>query len=365
MDIFDLMQDYGHEQVVFCHDEESGLKSIIAIHDTTLGPALGGTRMWPYRSTQEALIDVLRLSEGMTYKAAVAGLELGGGKAVIIGDPKTDKTEALLRAHGRFVDSLGGRYITAEDVGISVEDMEYVYLETKHVTGIRSSPRGSGDPSPVTAYGVYWGIKASCLRKLGSDELSGVRIAVQGAGHVGYHLCEDLAAEGALISITDIDGERVNRVVGDFGATPVPPDDIYDVDCEVFAPCALGAIINDQTLRRLRCRIVAGAANNQLAEDRHGDALDARGILYAPDYVINAGGLINVYSEIVGYDAETAKDKARGIYDTLLKIYRIAEEDAIPTYRAAERLARHRLRRARRQRAEAAQTLPATAEAST
>ncbi|HET6341029.1 MAG TPA: Glu/Leu/Phe/Val dehydrogenase dimerization domain-containing protein [Gemmatimonadota bacterium] len=365
MDIFDLMQDYGHEQVVFCHDEESGLKSIIAIHDTTLGPALGGTRMWPYRSTQEALIDVLRLSEGMTYKAAVAGLELGGGKSVILGDPKTDKTEALLRAHGRFVDTLGGRYITAEDVGISVDDMEYVYQATRHVTGIRSSPRGSGDPSPVTAYGVYWGIKASCRQKLGSDDLSGVRIAVQGAGHVGYHLCEDLAAEGAVISITDIDQERVNRVVEEFGATPIAPDDIYDVDCEVFAPCALGAVINDQTLRRLRCRVVAGAANNQLAEDRHGDAVDARGILYAPDYVINAGGLISVYSEIVGYDAETAKEKARGIYETLLKVYRIAEEDAIPTYRAAERLARHRLRKARLQRAGTGQPEPAAAPATT
>jgi leucine dehydrogenase len=365
VDIFDLMQDYGHEQVVFCHDEESGLKSIIAIHDTTLGPALGGTRMWPYRSTQEALIDVLRLSEGMTYKAAVAGLELGGGKSVIIGDAKTDKTEALLRAHGRFVDTLGGRYITAEDVGISVDDMEYVYQETKHVTGIRSSPHGSGDPSPVTAYGVYWGVKASCRQKLGADDLSGVRIAVQGAGHVGYHLCENLAAEGAVISITDIDQERVNRVVEEFGATPVAADDIYDVDCEVFAPCALGAVINDQTLRRLRCRIVAGAANNQLAEDRHGDALDARGILYAPDYVINAGGLISVYSEIVGYDAGTAKDKARGIYETLLKVYRIAEEDAIPTYRAAEELARHRLRKARLQRAGAGEPEQAAARAAT
>lgn len=352
MDVFDQIHEAHHEQVVFCHDAESGLDSIIAIHDTTLGPALGGTRMWPYRSADEALTDVLRLSEGMTYKAAVANLELGGGKSVIIGDSKRDKTPELLRAHGRFVDTLGGRYITAEDVGIGVEDMEYVYEETKHVTGIRSTPHGSGDPSPVTAYGVYNGIKASCRKKLGTDELKGVRVAVQGAGHVGYHLCENLAAEGAVLTICDIDDDRVRKVVADFGATPVGSDEIYDVECDVFAPCALGAIINDGTLRRLRCSIVAGAANNQLEEDRHGDALDAKGILYAPDYVINAGGLINVYGELVGYGLETAKEKARGIYGTLLSIYDIAEEEATPTYRAADRLARERIRKAREQKAE-------------
>ncbi|HYO47196.1 MAG TPA: Glu/Leu/Phe/Val dehydrogenase dimerization domain-containing protein [Gemmatimonadota bacterium] len=349
MDVFDQIHEAHHEQVMFCHDAESGLDSIIAIHDTTLGPALGGTRMWPYRSTHEALIDVLRLSEGMTYKAAVADLELGGGKAVIIGDSKRDKTPELLRAHGRFVDTLGGRYITAEDVGIGVEDMEYVYEETRHVTGIRSSPQGSGDPSPVTAYGVYNGIKASCLRKLGSDDLKGIKVAVQGAGHVGYYLCEGLAADGAVITICDIDEERVQKVVDDFGAAPVEPDAIYDVECDVFAPCALGAIINDATLRRLRCQIVAGGANNQLEENRHGDALDAKGILYAPDYVINAGGLINVYGEIVGYGLETAKKKAHGIYATLLSIYEIAAEEGIPTYRAADRLARDRIRKAKEQ----------------
>lgn len=347
MDIFELIQEADHEQVVFCHDDRSGLKSIIAIHDTTLGPALGGTRMWPYGSTDEALIDVLRLSEGMTYKAAVAGLALGGGKAVIIGDPRTDKTEALLRAHGRFVDTLGGRYITAEDVGITVEDMEHVYRETSYVTGIRSSPHGSGDPSPVTAYGVYWGIKAACLHRLGSDALEGVRVAVQGAGNVGFHLCENLAEEGVVLTITDIDPRRVERTVESFGAEPVDPDSIYDVDCDVFAPCALGAILNDETIPRLRCRIVAGGANNQLEEDRHGGALAERRILYAPDYVINAGGLINVYGELRGYDAETAKRKAREIYDTLLSIFRIAEDEGLPTSQAADRLARQRLRVAR------------------
>lgn len=351
MNLFDTIAEMGHEQLVVCHDKSSGYRGIIAIHDTTLGPALGGTRMWPYRSTHEALRDVLRLSEGMTYKAAVAGLELGGGKAVIIGDSKRDKTPELLRAHGRFVETLGGRYITAEDVGIGVEDMEYVYEETKHVTGIRSSPHGSGDPSPVTAYGVYNGIKASCVKKLGSDDLSDVSVAVQGAGHVGYYLCENLAGDGARISICDIDEERVHKVVSDFGAAPVEPDEIYDVECDVFAPCALGAVINDGTLRRLRCQIVAGGANNQLEEDRHGDALDAKGILYAPDYVINAGGLINVYGEIVGYGIETAKEKARGIYETLLSIYDIAAEEGIPTYRAADRLARDRIRKAKEQKA--------------
>jgi leucine dehydrogenase len=342
LDTFDKIRESHHEQVVFCHDQDAGLNAIIAIHDTTLGPALGGTRMWPYKSTDDALVDVLRLSEGMTYKAAVANLALGGGKAVIIGDPKT-KTERLLRAHGRFVNTLNGRYITAEDVNISVRDMEYVYLETEWVTGIQSKPHGSGDPSPVTAYGVYHGIRASCKWKLGSDDLDGVRIAIQGAGQVGYYLCEDLADQGAILTVTDIDEAKVRRVVSDFGATAVAPEAIYEVDCDVFAPCALGAIINDATLPRLRCSIVAGGANNQLAEDRHGEILEEKGILYAPDYVINAGGLINVYGEIAGYGLRKGKEKAEEIYDTLLSIYRIAEDEAIPTYRAADRLAQQRL----------------------
>lgn len=362
MDVFDLIHESRHEQIVFCHDPDSGLDAIIAIHDTTLGPALGGTRMWPYRTTTEAMVDVLRLSEGMTYKAAVAGLALGGGKAVIIGDPRADKTEALLRAHGRFVNTLGGRYITAEDVGITVQDMEYVYMETEWVTGIQSKPRGSGDPSPVTAYGVYHGIRASCRWKLGTDDLDGVRIAVQGAGAVGYHLCEDLSTEGAELTITDIDEAKVARAVHDFGATAVAPDEIYDVPCDVFAPCALGAILNDVTIPRLRCSIVAGAANNQLAEDAHGSALEEKGVLYAPDYVINAGGLINVYGEIAGYGLRRAKGKAEEIYDTLLSIYRIAEEEQIPTYRAADRLAQHRLEAVREERRA---TIPSNATAPT
>jgi leucine dehydrogenase len=350
LDIFDLIHEAHHEQVIFCRDPEAGLDSIIAIHDTTLGPALGGTRMWPYRTTEEALIDVLRLSRGMTYKAAVAGLALGGGKAVILGDPRLDKTEALLRAHGRFVNTLGGRYITAEDVGITVQDMEYVYQETEWVTGIKSKPRGSGDPSPVTAYGVYHGIRASCQWKLGSSDLDGIRVAVQGAGAVGYYLCENLADDGAILTITDIDEAKAARVVADFGASSVAPDDIYDVECHVFAPCALGAVVNDTTIPRFLCLIIAGAANNQLAEDRHGDELEEKGILYAPDYVINAGGLINVYGEIAGYGLRRAKEKAAEIYDTLLSIYQIAEDEGIPTYKAADRLAQQRLAAVREER---------------
>ncbi|HEY7460555.1 MAG TPA: Glu/Leu/Phe/Val dehydrogenase dimerization domain-containing protein [Gemmatimonadota bacterium] len=332
-----------HEQVVFCRDAASGLRAIIAIHNTTLGPAVGGTRMWPYASEEEALIDVLRLSEGMTYKAAVTGLNLGGGKAVIIGDPKRDKSEALLRAHGRFVDSLGGRYVTAEDVGITVQDMEYVYMETPFVTGVASAPGGGGDPSPVTAFGVYHGIKAAAKKVWGSPDLAGRSVAIQGVGSVGGHLAQNLAAEGVRLHVSDIDPARVQRVVQETGATAVAPEEIFGLDVDVFAPCALGAILNDRTIPQLRCRIVAGGANNQLAEHRHGDELMRRGILYAPDFVINAGGLINVYSELQGYDPVAARNRARGIYDTLLAIFERAEADGIPTYQAAERLAEARI----------------------
>jgi leucine dehydrogenase len=340
---FRRMDLANHEQVVFCRDSASGLRAIIAIHNTTLGPALGGTRMWPYASEDEALTDVLRLSEGMTYKAAVTGLNLGGGKAVIIGDPRRDKSEALLRAHGRFVDSLGGRYVTAEDVGITVQDMEYVYMETPFVTGVASAPGGSGDPSPVTAFGVYHGIKAAAKKVWGSPALTGRSVAIQGAGAVGTSLAQNLAVEGVRIYVADIDPLRAQRVVEETGARAVAPEEVFGLDVEVFAPCALGAILNDQTIPQLRCRIVAGGANNQLAEHRHGDELMRRGILYAPDFVINAGGLINVYSELQGYDPVAARNKARGIYDTLLAIFERAEKDEIPTYQAAERLAEARI----------------------
>jgi len=340
MEIFELISEYGHEQVVFCYEPAANYRGIIAIHDTTLGPALGGTRFWKYASDREALIDVLRLSRGMTYKAAVAGVNLGGGKAVIIGDPKTPRREMLFRAHGRFVESLKGRYITAEDVGTSVEDMDFVHMETEYVTGIAGR---SGDPSPVTAYGVYRGIKACARERYGSDSLSGLTVAVQGLGHVGYHLCSHLAAEGVKLIVTDIDEERVARVVRDFGAKAVLPDEIYGVDAQVFAPCALGAVINDETIPKFRFEIIAGAANNQLAEARHGDELVRRGILYAPDYVINAGGLINVYGELNGWSPDRAKRKAGEIYDTLLQLFELSKEQGIPTHDAADRLAERRI----------------------
>jgi leucine dehydrogenase len=340
MDLFKDIAGHGHEQVVFCHEPACGYFGIIAIHDTTLGPALGGTRFWQYDSTDAAITDALRLARGMTYKAAVAGLSLGGGKSVIIGDNKRTDREAIFRAHGRFVESLGGRYITAEDVGTSPADMEFVHYETNHVAGLTGL---SGDPSPVTAHGVYVGIKASAKAHWGSDVLTGKTVLVQGCGHVGQYLCSYLKAEGVKLIVTDVDQAKVKRVVEATGAAAVAPDKIYDQAADVFAPCALGAIINDDTLKRLKVTIVAGGANNQLAEERHGDALAARGILYAPDYVINGGGLINVYGEIHGWTAERSKKKAGEIYDTLLRIYDLASQKKIPSYLAADRLAEGRL----------------------
>jgi len=336
--IFEALVD--HEQVSFFWEPTSGYRGIIAIHNTFLGPALGGTRLWRYSSDDEALRDVLRLARGMTYKAAVAGLNLGGGKAVILQDHRTVQREALFRAHGRHVESLGGRYITAEDVGTSPADMDFVHMETEHVVGLQGK---SGDPSPVTAYGVYRGMKACARVRWGSDDLSGRRIAVQGLGHVGYYVCEYLAQEAARLVVTDIDPRKVQRVVEEFGATAVEPDTIYDQDVEIFVPCALGAVVSDKTIPRLKAQIVAGGANNVLAEPRHGDALEARGVLYAPDYVINAGGLINVNTELEGWSLERAKHRAGAIYDTLLRVFEIALEEGIPSYRAADRLAEQRI----------------------
>jgi leucine dehydrogenase len=340
MEIFAAMQVHNHEQVVFNYEPAVGYKGIIAIHNTLLGPALGGTRFWNYKSDAEALTDVLRLARGMTYKAAVAGLNLGGGKSVIMGDPKLRRREMIFRAHGRFVDSLKGRYITAEDVGTSVEDMSYVQMETEFVAGVAG---GLGDPSPVTAYGTYCGIKACAHERYGNDSLEGKRIAVQGLGHVGYHLCENLAAEGAQLIVTDIDEARTRQAAAAFGAKPVSPEDIYAVAADIFAPCALGAVVNDRTLPQFHCDIIAGAANNQLLEERHGDMLQERGILYAPDYVINAGGLINVYGELSGWTPDRAKRKAAEIYETLRQLFEIAREQGLPTYRAADRLAELRI----------------------
>jgi leucine dehydrogenase len=340
MEIFDLIEKHGLEQMVFCSEPSCGYRGIIAIHDTTLGPALGGTRLWKYGSDEEAIIDAARLAKGMTYKAAVAGLNLGGGKSVMIGDPRTRRREMLFRAHGRFVESLKGRYITAEDVGTSVDDMDYVHMETDHVTGRAGT---SGDPSPVTAYGVYRGIKAAARHLFGSDDLEGRTVAVQGVGHVGYYLCHNLAGEGAKLVVTDLDRERVERTVREFGATAVEPDAIYDVEADVYAPSALGATINDKTIPRLRVKIVAGAANNVLAEERHGDVLHEKGILYAPDYVVNAGGLINVYGELNGWTADRAMRKAGEIYDTLVQLFDLSKEEGIPTHSAADRLAERRI----------------------
>jgi leucine dehydrogenase len=342
---FQLIEKHGddHEQVIYCRNKESGLRGIIAIHNTGLGPALGGTRMWNYANEEEALIDVLRLSKGMTYKAAAAGLNLGGGKAVIIGDPKKHKTEELFRAFGAFVNALGGQYITAEDVGTSVQDMEYVFMETPFVTGIPSSFGGSGDPSPYTAHGTLMAIKASVKEKLGSESLEGVQVAVQGLGHVGFHLTEFLVNEKAKVVVADIDKEKVDDIVKRFRVQAVDPKEIVTTECDVLAPCALGGVINDQTITKLKCKIVAGAANNQLAEDRHGDALRELGILYAPDFVANAGGLMNVFVELEGYSSERAFDKTKQVYDNVMRVFRLAKEKNVGTHVAAKQVAETRL----------------------
>lgn len=343
MNIFEYLQKYDYEQLIFCHDAASGLKAIICIHDTTLGPALGGCRMWNYASEEDAIVDALRLARGMTYKAAAAGLNLGGGKTVIIGDPKKDKNEAMFRALGRYIQSLGGRYITAEDVGTTVADMDIIHQETDYVTGVSPEFGSSGNPSPVTAYGVYVGMKAAAKVAFGSDSLAGKTVAVQGVGSVGYHLCKHLHEEGAKLIVTDINPENVKRAVEEFGAQAVGADEIYAVDCDIFSPCALGGILNDETLPKLKAKVIAGSANNQLKEERHGDRIHEMGIVYAPDYVINAGGLINVADELEGYNRERALKKVETIYDNLMKVFEIAKRDNIPTYKAADRMAEERI----------------------
>lgn len=352
MQLFDHPDFDGHEQVVFCADPASGLRAIIAVHDTTLGPSLGGCRMWPYASDAEALRDVLRLSRGMTYKSALAGLPLGGGKSVIIGNPRTDKSEALLRAMGRNVERLGGRYVVAEDSGTGVQDIRTMALETAHVSGVVEKATGnggtrSGDPSPSTAYGVFVGLRAAVRHRLNRTDLEGLTVAIQGVGSVGGHLARHLRDAGARLWITDIDGERARRVAESVGATPVAPDAIFDLDVDVFAPCALGAVLNDATIARLACPVVAGAANNQLAEERHGQALSDRGILYAPDYVINAGGVIDVHYERAGFDHERVIRHVERIADTLAEIFVRADAERRPTAAVADRMARRKVRRDR------------------
>jgi len=341
--IFDTIAHTGHEEVVFCHNKDAGLKAIIAIHNSVLGPALGGLRMWNYATEQDALNDVLRLSRGMTYKAAVSGLNLGGGKAVIIGDPSKDKSEALFRAFGRFVNSLNGRYITAEDVGIDVNDMEFVLKETEFVTGVHQVHGGSGDPSPFTAYGTLQGLMAALSAKFGNEDVGSYSYAVQGVGHVGMEYVKLLRERGAKVFVTDINKDLVQRAVDELGAEAVAPDQIYDVDADVYSPCALGGTVNANTLPRLKCKVICGAANNQLATDEIGDEVMRKGILYAPDYAVNAGGLMNVSLEIDGYNRERAMRMLRTIYFNLARIFEISKRENIPTYKAADRMAEERI----------------------
>ena len=340
MELFDTIAEMGHEQLVMCHDESSGYRGIIAIHDTTLGPALGGTRFWQYKSDEEAIIDALRLARGMTYKNAVAGLNLGGGKAVIIGNNRNPKREMIFRAHGRFVESLGGRYVTAEDVGTSTADMDFVHMETDYVAGLATK---SGDPSPVTARGVFRAIQASAKHRWGSESVAGKTIAIQGLGNVGYYLSKELHAHDAKLVVTDIDAARIKRVVDECGARAVELEAIYAVQADIFAPCALGGIINDETLPKLRVEIIAGAANNQLLDQRHGVELEAKGILYAPDFVANAGGIINIAEEFGGYDHDRALARTEKIQDSMARVFALAAERGVPPGRAALALARARV----------------------
>lgn len=350
MIIFQRMEEYDYEELLFFQDRATGLQSVVAIHDTTLGPALGGCRFWQFTSERAAIDDVLRLARGMTYKASVAGLNLGGGKSVIIGNPKTHKTEALLRAFGRFINTLNGRYIVAEDVGTSTADMAIIRQETKHVVGLMTARGGSGDPSPVTAYGVLHGIQACTKEVFKTRKLDGMCVAIQGAGHVGYNLAKYLSRENARIVITDIYKKNAQQAANEFGAEYVKPESIFSVKCDIFSPCALGGILDDRNIRKLKCKIVAGSANNQLKANRHGDMLQSRGILYAPDYVINSGGLINVADELKGYDRARALRKAARIYNAVARVITIAKEHKIPTYLAADKLAEERIARAKEKR---------------
>lgn len=342
--VFERMMKDGHEQVIFCYDKATGLKAIIAIHDTTLGPALGGCRMWAYPAEEEALEDALRLAKGMTYKSAASGQNYGGGKSVIWGNPQTQKSEELFRAFGKFVGSLGGRFITGTDVGTEKTDFVWARMEAPWFVALPEEDGGSGDSSIITAFGIWQGIKASARFRWGSDALVGRRIALQGLGKVGYHLLEHLIEEGAVLTATDVDSQRIASVRQAFPQVEiVTPDRIYDVECDIFCPNALGGILNDETIPRLRCEIIAGSANNQLKELRHGDELHRRGILYAPDYVINAGGLIQVADELQGFNRNRAMRKTAAIYEMLLQIYAISRDEQIPTYLAADRLAERRI----------------------
>jgi leucine dehydrogenase len=341
--VFGQLSFDNHEQVVFCNDKDTGLKAIISIHSTVLGPALGGTRMYNYANEWEALNDALRLSRGMTFKSAVTGLNLGGGKAVILGDAKTQKTPELMRKFGEFVHSLSGKYITAEDIGMDTQDMDTVREVTPYVTGISESKGGAGNPSPITAYGVFMGMKAAAQYKYGNDDLEGKKVMVQGIGHVGEALVEHLSNEGAQVFISDINLARLDEVSKKYGAK-IYTDDIFSADVDIYAPCALGASINDDTIGRIKASIIAGAANNQLADEvRHGKILQDKGIVYAPDFLINAGGIINVYAELEGYDKKEIIRKTENIYNTTLEILKMAESNGITSHNAALKIAQQRI----------------------
>jgi leucine dehydrogenase len=356
MKVFQKVEQGGHEQVMFFSDRETGLKSIIGIHSTDLGPTLGGCRMWNYADESEALTDVLRLSKAMTYKSAVAGLDLGGGKGIIIGDPTTKNKSELLRAFGRAVQTLAGRYVTTEDVGVGVPDIDIIRSTTQYVVG-GSQVGGAGDPSGMTALGLFRGINATLKHAQIGENLKGLKVAIQGVGNVGYRLCGDLVAAGAQVIVCDIYPEKVNKAIKEFGVRAVSPEEIYSVDCDIFAPCALGAVLNARTIPQLRCKIVAGAANNQLERNSDGFALHERGILYVPDYVINAGGLINVAAELDGYDPEVVRAKVSEIYTTIdLILTRSKAEDILPL-EVADTLAEERIERARAKRDHAKQTM--------
>ena len=342
--VFGQVSFDGHEQIVFCNDEDTGLKAIIGIHNTVLGPALGGTRMWTYNNEWDALNDVLRLSRGMTFKSAITGLNLGGGKAVIIGDAKTQKNDALMRRFGEFVHSLSGKYITAEDVGMETRDMDIVREVTPHVTGISESLGGAGNPSPITAYGVFMGMKAAAKYQFGTEKLDGKKVLVQGVGHVGETLVKHITEEGGKVIINDINEARLEELSNKYGANVVLGNDIYGLDVDIYAPCALGATINDATISQLKAKVIAGAANNQLADEiKHGRMLKEKGIAYAPDFLINAGGIINVYAELEGYGKDEIIRKTENIYNTTLDIFNLSAKENITTHNAALNIAQSRI----------------------
>jgi leucine dehydrogenase len=342
--IFNQLETCGHQKVVYCSDPDTGLRAIIAIHDTTLGPAIGGTRMWSYKSEQEALQDVLRLSKNMTYKASIAGLNLGGGMAVIIGDSRKDKTEALLRKFGRFIKNLNGEFITAEDVGTNPRDMEYIRMETEHVTGVPETMGGSGDPGPVAAMGVYMGMKAAIKELYGNDSIAGRSVIVQGIGHVGEQLVKLLREENAKVYVSDINDDRKRQVSKKYGAEAISNNSIFDIGADIYAPCAMGATINTQTINKLQCAIIAGSANNQLQDEAlHGQMLLDKGILFAPDYVISAGGIINCYSELMGYSKKRTLQLTENIYDATRNVLKLSKAENISTIDAANKIAEKRI----------------------